>query len=76
MKFFTAVITIAMSAAAVAAAAVAAATVPEEFAAQGCIPNGGRCKANGSLGNCCSKFCLQLAGVSGIDIFCDLEDIF
>lgn len=27
-----------------------------------CIPNGSKCQANGSLGNCCSKFCLQQPG--------------
>ncbi|VEN64291.1 unnamed protein product [Callosobruchus maculatus] len=27
-----------------------------------CIPNGGTCQADGSVGNCCSGFCYQQVG--------------
>ncbi|VEN35376.1 unnamed protein product [Callosobruchus maculatus] len=30
--------------------------------AQACIPNGGKCQANGSAGSCCSGYCYQQQG--------------
>nr|CAI5851966.1 unnamed protein product [Callosobruchus analis] len=30
--------------------------------AEACIPNGGKCQANGSAGSCCSGYCHQQQG--------------
>nr|CAH7755180.1 unnamed protein product [Callosobruchus chinensis]CAH7765400.1 unnamed protein product [Callosobruchus chinensis] len=29
-----------------------------------CIKNGATCKSDGSIGNCCSGYCYQIAGAS------------
>lgn len=59
MKVFTSVLAIAMAVASVSAVAIE----PMSDLEARCLANGKACKANGSLGNCCSGFCLAQGSV-------------
>lgn len=61
MKFFSTIATIALGVTAVAAVAVPDNT---ENMQKRCLAKDTVCKKDGSLGGCCSNFCLQEAGVS------------
>ncbi|OAA70963.1 Gurmarin-like inhibitors/Antifungal toxin [Akanthomyces lecanii RCEF 1005] len=61
MKVFTSVLAIAMAVASVSAVAIE----PMSDLEARCLANGKACKANGSLGNCCSGFCLAQGSKTG-----------
>ncbi|TQV94966.1 hypothetical protein V2A60_009956 [Cordyceps javanica] len=61
MKVLTSVLAIAMAVASVSAVAIE----PMSDIEARCIANGKACKANGSMGTCCSGFCLAQGGKVG-----------
>lgn len=59
MKLFATLATIV-----VGITAVTAIASPDILEERACLKKGAKCKKDGSIGSCCSKYCLQLAGVS------------